>query len=145
MLPSAHDSIHKPSVKTAPKEFVELPLNDLVMDLQKNWTSGSLRRSSGQIGMWQLDRYRRGLKVNKSPTFVAYKANLNALQEIRRQYLGQRGCITWITTLDISTGIIMKVSEWCKIVQGLEMARERKKKAALVDNHDTSTGLLAYS
>ena len=79
------------------------------------------------------------LKSNRkdgwSPTFVAYKANLDALLEIRRHYLGQHGCKKWKTSLDILTRIIKKVSQWYEIVKGFALEPAAKELALSITTH----------
>ena len=140
VLPSMHDSIQPPLVKTAAREFVELPLTDQVLwqrfakELDE-WLANSPKWSDGHEAgsfLYSLSMFStkvtkkivKGLnKANRSankggwsPTFVAYKANLNALLEIRRHYLGQRGCRKWRNTIETSVGIIKEVTVWCGIV-----------------------------
>ena len=161
VLPSVHDAIHTPTVKTAIREFVELPLSDQVIgqrfaeELDKwllmapKWSDGqeagsflySLSRFSTKVtkqiakGLKKVPRSKR--KDGWSPTFIAYKANLDALLEIRRHYLGQHGCRKWKTSVDIATGIIKKVKQWCEVVQGLALGS--------VGNNNSFAGILAYN
>ena len=89
---------------------------------------------------WQIAKRlkkvpRSSRKNGWSPTFVAYKANLDALLEIRRHYLGQHKCIRWQTSLDISTGIIKQITKWCETVSSLGIEREVKEAALSITSH----------
>ena len=157
-----HDSINTPSVRTVPREFVELPLNDQVIgqrfaeELDKwlstapKWSDGheagsflySLSMFSTKVtrkivkGLTKVPRSKR--KDGWSPTFVAYKANLDALLEIRRHYKGQHRCKKWRTTADMSIGIIKQINRWCDIVDSLALEYEEKEEALSITTHSPS-------
>ena len=54
-----------------------------------------------------------------APSFVAYKAIMNAMLEIRRLLLGQHGRKIWKTHVDAFSGIIRIVNHWEGVVKAL--------------------------
>ena len=134
VLPSVHAPTATPLAKVAPREFIELPLTDkeigmrFAADMDKwlteapAWEDGfeagqflhrlstMSTRVTKQIAKGLQRSLRSSFKNGWSPCFVAYKANLTAMLEVRRHLLGQHGRKIWRTYLDASTGIIRIVN-----------------------------------
>ena len=134
VLPSVHAPITTPLVKVAPREFVELPLTDETLGKRfaedmDTWLADSPAWEGGfeagqflhrlsimptrvtkRIAKGRQKSLQSSYKIGWSPTFVAYKVNINAMLETRRQVLGQHGRKRWKTNLDASADIIRIVN-----------------------------------
>ena len=157
-LPSCHVPHETPSVRTAVREYVELPLTDKKLaaeyaDEMNRWLLSSPRWVDGceagsflhSLSVFSTDLTRKIVKgANKlrspykdgwSPTYVSYKANLHALLEIRRHLLGQHGVRKWKTPRDVSCGITELANSWERFVLAFKFSCPERDGILAVTNH----------
>ena len=63
-----------------------------------------------------------------SPTFIAYKAHLTALVEIRRRLLGQAGHRRWDNILEMQDDLVDIIALWEETLDGLDLTKGTERR-----------------